>query len=478
MREEPNTIEMLKEEKLNMNCRTKERWHKYGKYFFLCIISFVFSACSILPWLQVKDEYIKVQGQHFVYNGTPYYFVGANLWYSCYLGSTGVTGDRPRLSRELNTLRANGITNLRILAASERSYIQRSIKPAIQITAGTYDDSLLIGLDFTLAEMAKRHMHAVLYLNNYWEWSGGMAQYMVWATGKEGADPEDPQKGYGGFMDFSAKFYSTPEAMRLYREYIKQIVIRKNTVNGRRYYKDPTIMSWQLANEPRPGRDGESGRQNLPLFYQWIDSSAQYIHSLDTNHLVSTGSEGKVGCIQSEEAFLEAHKSKHIDYLTFHLWPLNWGWFNPKRFAETLPSTEEKALQYINLHLALARQLNKPIVMEEFGIGRDNGEILPGTPTSARDHYFKFLYQCLYDSACNGGPIAGSNIWSWGGESSAQHQDGTWKQGDPFTGDPPQEPQGRNSIFTSDTSTLAIIRDHAKLLERLLIVEPMLTHSY
>jgi mannan endo-1,4-beta-mannosidase len=436
------------------------------------------SSCSLLPWLQVKDEYIKVQGQHFVYNGKPYYFAGANLWYSCYLGSTGITGNRSRIKRELDTMVANGITNLRILAASERSYIQRSIKPAIQISAGLCDDSLLVGLDFTLAEMAKRRMHAVLYLNNYWEWSGGMAQYMVWATGKEGADPADPQKGYGGFMDFSATFYSTPDAVHLFNDYVKMIVTRKNSVNGRRYNNDPTIMSWQLANEPRPGRDGGSGKQNLSVFYQWIDSSARYIHSLDTNHLVSTGSEGKVGCIQSEDAFLEAHKTKYIDYLTFHLWPLNWGWFNPKRFAETLPSSEENAFKYFNLHLSLARRLNKPIVMEEFGIGRDNGEILPGTPTSARDHYIKFIYKCLYDSACINGPIAGSNIWSWGGEASAQHQDGMWKQGDPFTGDPPQEPQGRNSIFTSDTSTLAIIRNHALQLRQLEIIDTMTARSH
>jgi mannan endo-1,4-beta-mannosidase len=36
-----------------------------------------------------------------------------------------------------------------------------------------------------------------------------------------------------------------------------------------------------------------------------------------------------------------------------------------------------------------------------------------------------------------------------------------WRVGDPFVGDPPQEPQGRNSIFISDTSTMRIIREHA-----------------
>ena len=29
------------------------------------------------------------------------------------------------------------------------------------------------------------------------------------------------------------------------------MIMRTNTVNGRRYRDDPTIMSWELMNEPR-----------------------------------------------------------------------------------------------------------------------------------------------------------------------------------------------------------------------------------
>ena len=36
-----------------------------------------------------------------------------------------------------------------------------------------------------------------------------------------------------------------------------------------------------------------------------------------------------------------------------------------------------------------------------------------------------------------------------------------WRRGDQFTGDPPQEPQGRNSVFASDASTLAVLEDFA-----------------
>ncbi|MDB5910067.1 MAG: mannanase [Massilia sp.] len=41
---------------------------------------------------------------------------------------------------------------------------------------------------------------------------------------------------------------------------------------------------------------------------------------------------------------------------------------------------------------------------------------------------------------------------------------GWWKPGDDFIGDPPQEEQGLHSVFDSDASTLAIIREHAQRL--------------
>jgi mannan endo-1,4-beta-mannosidase len=437
------------------------RWYRKALLCTAGIVSVLLSSCSLLSLFQAREDFIRIQGTQFILNGMPYHFAGTNFWYGCYLGSPGSTGDRPRLLRELDSMKANAIVNLRVLAASEESYIRRSVKPAIQLAPGVVDDSLLQGLDFLLAEMAKRDMHAVLFLGNYWEWSGGMAQYNVW-TGGSPVDPEDTTQGWGAFMDFSAAFYSNPDAMKLHRNYARMIVTRRNTFNGRLYAEDPTIMAWQLVNEPRPGRDNEQGRKNLPAFYRWIDETAMFIHSLDTNHLVSAGSEGTVGTLQSEEFYIKAYQTPHVDYLNLHLWPLNWGWFNPRQWEETLPPTETKAVAYINRHFALARTLGKPIVMDEFGLGRDGGVILPGTPTTARDRYYRLIFRLLEDSARAGAPIAGSNFWGWGGEGSARHPDGMWRRGDPFVGDPPQEPQGRNSIFISDTSTLRIIREHGR----------------
>jgi mannan endo-1,4-beta-mannosidase len=428
--------------------------------------SLTLTSCSFPSLFREREECIRIQDGRFIHRGNPYLIVGTNMWYGCYLGSPGPTGDRARLMRELDTLQAHGIDNIRALAASEASAMKRSVRPAIQRAPGVLDDSLLQGLDFLLAEMAKRDMHAVLFLGNYWEWSGGFTQYNAW-NGDPLVDPENTGQGWGTFMDSSATFYWKPGSVAMYRNFVKAIVTRVNTANGRIYAEDPTIMAWQLANEPRPGRAGAIGPKNIESFVAWIDASARFIHELDPNHLVCAGSEGTVGTLLSEDLYMRAFSSPSIDYLNCHLWPLNWGWFDPVRWEETLDSTEIKAADYIDQHSVLARRLHKPLVMDEFGLGRDGGVFQPGTSTRARDRYFAHIVGIIEDSVRAGAPIAGSNFWAWGGEGHAMHPDGMWQPGDSFVGDPPQEPQGRNSVFNSDTSTIRILTNHARTMQEL-----------
>jgi|YelNatPaOPRAMG01_1025707.scaffolds.fasta_scaffold00364_2 mannan endo-1,4-beta-mannosidase len=426
----------------------------------------IFTFFLILPGcssflLSEKPNYVGVNGTQFEFDGKPYYFTGTNLWYGCYIGSSGKTGDRQRLIRELDKLKLLGITNLRILGASEESYIKNSLKPAIQIKPGVYDENLLDGLDFLLSEMHKRNMHAVIFLNNYWEWTGGMAQYNDWANGGGGVDPGS--SNYGNFMDYSASFYGYEKANELFLDFVYHLITRKNHYDGVYYYEDPTIMAWQLANEPRPGRN----RYWVDEYYTWLETTAQFIHNIDPNHLVTTGNEGLAGSLGDSTIYLNAHKIKYIDYMTIHLWPKNWGWFDANNIEKTYPRTEKNAIEYIQQHIKFARELNKPLVMEEFGMPRDSEKCAAGTPTTARDKYFKKILWLVYDSASSGAPIAGTNFWGWGGEGRSQHPDNRWQPGDPFTGDPPPEPQGLNSVFNTDTSTIAILKNNAELMNSL-----------
>lgn len=432
---------------------------------FKILLVFVFSVlflegCSGLFVKDNNEYFVKVSGTRFEINQEPYYFAGTNFWYGCYLGSPGKTGDCERLKRELDLLISLGVNNLRVLAASEETTMRNSLKPAIQTAPGVYDEELLEGLDYLLFEMGKRGMRAVLFLNNYWEWSGGMSQYNAWSGAGEIVDPAAPGYDWEDFNRYVSSFYRNEKANENYRSFIKEIVTRKNKFSGKRYYNDAAIMAWQLANEPRPGQ-GDTAVKYIDYYYKWIDETASYIHKLDPNHLVTTGNEGVMGSMESEEYYLKAHESKNIDYITFHMWAKNWSWYDAQRPDSTFPNTKRNAVKYLNRHFEMARGLNKPITLEEFGIGRDYEKTHPDTPTKIRDEYYKLIFGAVYDSASAGWPIAGTNFWTWGGEGRASNEEAVWKEGDPFTGDPPQEPQGLNSVFDSDESTLEIIKSHA-----------------
>ena len=407
-----------------------------------------------------SSEFVTVEGTHFCLHGTPYYFVGTNIWYGGYLGSAGDTGDRERLAKELDQLKAAGVTNIRVLGISEASELKRAVRPAAMQKPGQYDETLLEGLDFFLAEMAKREMKAVIYVNNFWQWSGGMSQYVTWFTGEPAIDP-DVSGDWNGFMDNSAKFYSIEAAQAAYRDVIETLVTRKNTITGVPYRDDPTIMSWQLANEPRPGSDA-NGLDNAPAFISWLDETAAFIGELAPRQLVSTGNEGWMGTAGDRELFIQSHKTPNVDYLTFHMWAANWSWFDPKNAAATYDSAWSKAQDYLDWHIDAAKELGKPIVLEEFGINRDDGAYAADASTEFRDRYYDAVFDVLHRRAAAGDPIAGSNFWAWGGAGRTTNADFMWKPGDDFVGDPPQEPQGLYSVFDTDASTLAIIKAHAE----------------
>jgi mannan endo-1,4-beta-mannosidase len=416
------------------------------------ILSFALPAAA-------ESGFVTVEGRHFQIDGKPYYFAGANLWYGMYLGSPGVTGDRVRLVRELDELAEQGVKNLRVLAVSEASTLKRAVTPALLQSPDRIDDTLWQGLDFLLDEMARRDMKAVLYLNNFWQWSGGMSQYVAWFSGKPAVDP-DVTGDWNSFMDHSAAFYREPEAQRVFRNAIRQLVERRNSINRRSYREDPTIMSWQLANEPRPGSDANA-RPHFDAFVTWVDDTAGFIKRLAPRQLVSTGNEGWMGTAGSKQLFERAHASKNVDYLTFHMWAPNWQWFDPKNAAATYDSAWRKMQDYLDWHIEAANRMGKPVVLEEFGINRDAGSYDPAATTGYRDRFYARIFDLVARRAAAGDAIAGSNYWAWGGTGRARHADFMWKAGDSFVGDPPQEPQGLYCVFDSDASTIAVIRAHA-----------------
>jgi mannan endo-1,4-beta-mannosidase len=406
---------------------------------------------------KVAGEFVSVRDGRFELRGRSYSYIGTNLWYGCYLSDAALPGGRARLVRELDRLQSIGATNIRLLAGSETSPLVGAIARGITRAPRDWDEELLRGLDFCLAEMARRDMHAILFLSNYWQWSGSFAQYVRWITGETIPDPDLPKIAagdWGAFMRFSARLYTTPAANQLYLDFASHLIERRNTVNGRLYRDDPTIMTWELANEPRPGTD--DANDAVPVFCKWVDATARFIHSQDPNHLVCTGSEGIWGCLKKPEVFVKAHETPAIDYVTVHMWLKNWGWLTDPKLGPEFEVAAGKARDHVEQHTVLATDtLKKPLVLEEFGLPRDHEKYEPEAPATARDEYYRRMFDQVAESCKAGRALQGANFWTWAGEGRAGNTN-PYSTGT-LTGDPFCEPQGLNSVFDTDKSTLAVV---------------------
>jgi len=412
-----------------------------------------------------KTGFVTTDGIHFKLKGQTYRYAGANIWYGAYLGADAAFGNRARLVKELDDLKALGVVNLRVLGSSELSPLKNSLDPAFTVKPGEYNDKLLTGLDFLLAELAHRDMKAVLYLTNFWEWSGGMVTYQYYNTGQY-INMNDPAHPWPQFADLSAQFYAAEQAKADYWNYVRMLVGRRNSITGKRYRDDSAIMAWQLCNEPRPGGSDAAIDKNTEAYLGWIKDTCALIRSLDSNHLISLGHEGLMGANNRQDIVVKAHE--HIDYVTAHIWPQNWSWVDPKDLGGTFDAGAAKVEDYIAKHIAIAENLNKPLVFEEFGFPRDNVAYEPGTPTTYKDRFYGLIYAAVEGAIAQNTPVAGSNFWAWGGAGRALHPDYHMLRGETsYVGDPPHEPQGWYSVFNTDTSTQALIKAHAGRLAQI-----------
>ena len=331
--------------------------------FLLTLLLSFLGACTPKP---VENSFVHVNANgQFIRNGKPYYYVGTNFWYGAILGSEGEGGNRERLHKELDFLKSIGINNLRVLVGADgENGVKTRVQPSLQVAPGVYNDTILAGLDYFMNELRKRDMTAVLYLNNSWEWSGGYSVYLQWSGHGKAVVPAID--GWPAYMEYVKQFQQSDSAKVLFANYVKDIVTRTNRYNQIKYVDDPTLMSWQIGNEPRAFSD-----ENKEPFAQWMADVAALIKSLDSNHMVSSGSEGAAGCEGDIALYERVHADPNIDYLNIHIWPYNWGWVKADSLKELLPRAKENTKKYINDHMVVAQKYKKPVVLEEFGFPRD-----------------------------------------------------------------------------------------------------------
>lgn len=409
-------------------------------------------------------QFVTVRNGRFYQGEKPYTFVGTNFWYGAILASEGQGGNRKMLKKQLDLMQKYGIDNLRILVGGDGPEGDPSqIRPTLQKEPGVYNDTILRGLDYLMAELEKRGMKAVLYLNNAWDWSGGFNQYLQWA----GMGTPPSSKDWTGWQAYTSQFVRNEKARQLSARHTRYVVSRTNTVTGQPYKDSPALMAWELCNEPRPFA---TTPEQKVYFTSWIKEQSELIKSIDPNHLVTTGSEGKYGCESDMELFRTIHSLPSIDYCCIHIWPFNWSWLGGyfatieealKGIGEEAPEKSvgracEETKAYIDEAYRYVEGTGKPIVLEEFGYPRDKFKFDRKSTTHARDTYYKYIFDIIRTS----GKIQGCNFWSWAGCARPVHP--FWQPWDDYTGDPAQEEQGLNSVFDTDKSTLKLIKDFSR----------------
>jgi mannan endo-1,4-beta-mannosidase len=198
----------------------------------------------------------------------------------------------------------------------------------------------------------------VIPLVNNWQDFGGMDQYVRWRESQ--FEPESR-------TFYHDDFYSDPVIRQWYKDWIAHLLNRTNIYTGIRYKDDPTIMTWELGNEPRCKGSGlypPSAVCSTQTLIDWADDVSHFIKRIDGKHLVSVGDEGFY-CIEGAQHWTENcgegvdtiafTKLEKIDVMSFHLYPDHWG------------TSAAWGTEWIERHLRDARNLLKPAMLGEYG---------------------------------------------------------------------------------------------------------------
>lgn len=368
-------------------------------------------------------------------------FVGLNIWYVSDL----MLLDKERLIRELDYLKSRNIRLFRVFLGGEGEPTDYKTKAIVQSLPGVYNENVLENFDFFLVELQKRNMKVIIVLENFWFWSGGISQYVNWVYNDEIMLPNPFGKyTWTDFQNYSERFFICKKAQDLFDEFLVKIIGRKNKANETYYKNNETIFSWEIMNEPRVYNYKKE-------YIEWIEHVSRLIKTIDGNHLLTIGSEGH---FITGETFILENKLDCIDFITAHIWPENWNWYNC--MVNNIEEAIDKSKKFIDQHLLIATELCKPIIFEEFGLSRDFGLTSSDSATKNRDYFFNEILDYMFKKREGINSACGALIWSWSGEGIPTDSE-VLDNSKIILGDPPHEKQGWYSIYNSDKATIDII---------------------
>lgn len=281
--------------------------------------------------------FVTAQDNYFVLNGKPFYYSGTNNYYLNYAPTV-------MIDSVLDSASKMGLKVMRCWGFDDG---QEAYGCEMQSALGVYDNTGFERLDYSISQASKLGIKLIIPFVNNWDDFGGMDQYVVWAGLTKTTDHD--------------KFYTNATCTTAYKNYVSHVLNHVNTYTGIAYKDDPTIMSWELANEPRCTSDTTGD-----TLYNWVSEMSTYVKSIDSNHLLTVGDEGFFNRVSPTWDYEYDGATgvdwdrlitlPNIDFETMHLYTEGWG------------KTEAWGLQYISDHITVAKTVGKPTILEEYGV--------------------------------------------------------------------------------------------------------------
>lgn len=313
----------------------------------------------------VRAQFVTRQGSNLFLHGKEFRFAGSNNYYPIYKSPLMVAALLDKAAT--SDFRVMRVWSTVVIGNEDGTNSVDGPKEGVYThfwdgTAPAFNDGPngLQRLDFIVAEAGKRKLKLILPLVNNWNEFGGMNQYVRWRGGQYHDD-----------------FYTDATIKAWYKQWIAHLLNRVNSITGIQYKNDPTIMMWELANEPRCIGGGGSGgyprSQNCTTqtLISWADEMSRHIKSIDRNHLVSVGDEGFL-CLQNGTDWTENCSEgvdsyafaalPHVDAMSVHLYP----------DADSWGKTPEWGTEWIARHVLKAKKLRKAVYLGEFGTKEKN----------------------------------------------------------------------------------------------------------
>lgn len=207
-------------------------------------------------------------------------------------------------------------------------------------------------LDYVVWKAGQLGIHLILPFVNNWNDFGGMDQYVAWRGGQ-----------------YHDEFYTDAVIRGWYKAWISHLLNRVNPLTGLAYKDDPTILGWELANEPRCQAYGAyptSSACTTQTLLAWADDVSRFVKRIDRRHLLSAGDEGFF-CTPGATSAIEDCSTgvdtvaladlPAMDLMSLHLYPDGWGQPDPA-FGKT----------WIERHIRAARKIHERAMVGEFGL--------------------------------------------------------------------------------------------------------------